>query len=93
MKDGVRVINCARGQLIDDEALQAALDSGKVAGAALDVFQQEPKVHPGLVGREDVVLLPHLGSATEEVRLEMARMACTEIARAFRGDPPLNRVA
>ena len=93
MKRGAFLVNTARGPIVDEAALVRALESGRLRGAGLDVFQQEPKVHPGLVGREDVVLLPHLGSATEEVRLEMARMACTEIARAFRGDPPLNRVA
>ena len=93
MKPGAYLVNTARGPVVDEAALVRALESGRLRGAGLDVFQNEPKVHPGLLGRDDVVLLPHLGSATEEVRLAMARMACEEIARAFRGEPPLNRVA
>ena len=92
MKKGSFLVNTARGPIVDEAALVRALESGHLRGAGLDVFQQEPKIHPGLVGRSDVVLLPHLGSATEEVRLSMARMACDEIARFFRGDPPVNRV-
>ena len=61
MKDGVRIVNCARGELIDLEALEAALDSGKVAGAALDVFPSEPMTEHPLFGRDDVVVTPHLG--------------------------------
>lgn len=92
MKRGSYLVNTARGPIVDEAALVRALESGHLRGAGLDVFQHEPKIHPGLVGRQDVVLLPHLGSATEEVRLAMARMACEEIARAFRGEPAVNRV-
>ena len=61
MKDGVRIVNCARGELIDLEALEAALDSGKVGGAALDVFPAEPMTEHPLFGRDDVVVTPAPG--------------------------------
>src|SRR5690606_27395978 len=68
MKDGVRIVNCARGELIDLEALEAALNSGKVAGAALDVFPGEPLTEHPLFGRDDVVVTPHLGASTSEAQ-------------------------
>src|SRR6185436_2634478 len=69
MKDGVRVINCARGELVDDAALKDALDSGKVAGAALDVFPSEPITdYPLFDGYDDVVVTPHLGASTAEAQ-------------------------
>src|SRR5205085_11702039 len=69
MKDGVRVINCARGELLVDDALKDALDSGKVAGAALDVFPQEPITdYPLFDGYDNVVVTPHLGASTTEAR-------------------------
>jgi D-3-phosphoglycerate dehydrogenase len=69
MKDGVRIINCARGGLVDDAALQAGLDSGKIAGAALDVFKQEPITeHPLFQGYDNVVVTPHLGASTVEAQ-------------------------
>jgi len=92
MKKGGIVVNTARGPLIDEQALVAALHSKHLLGAGLDVYQQEPAIHPGLVGLPNVVLLPHLGSATTETRLAMARLACTEIVRFFAGEPPLNPV-
>jgi D-3-phosphoglycerate dehydrogenase len=64
MRDGVRVINVARGKLMDEEALRAALDSGKVAGAALDVFREEPVTEHPLFGYPNVVVTPHLGAST-----------------------------
>src|SRR5207302_852088 len=64
MKKGVRVINCARGGLVDEEALRAALDRGHVAGAASDVFTEEPATHNALFGHPNVVCTPHLGAAT-----------------------------
>jgi D-3-phosphoglycerate dehydrogenase / 2-oxoglutarate reductase len=69
MRDGVRVINCARGELVDDAALKDALDSGKVAGAALDVFPSEPITdYPLFDGYDDVVVTPHLGASTAEAQ-------------------------
>ncbi len=69
MKDGVRIVNCARGGLVDEKALLAGLESGKIGGAALDVFETEPPVAGDpLIGRADVVLTPHLGASTEEAQ-------------------------
>lgn len=67
MKDGVVVVNTARGAVMDEEALVQALDSGKVYSAGLDVFEEEPKVHPGLVRNPNVMLIPHMGTWTVEV--------------------------
>lgn len=67
MKDGVVIVNTARGAVIDEEALVQALDSGKVFSAGLDVFEEEPKVHPGLVRNPNVILIPHMGTWTVEV--------------------------
>jgi glyoxylate reductase len=92
MKEGAILVNTARGPIVDEEALVAALRSKHLLGAGLDVYQLEPKIHPGLLTLPNVVLLPHLGSATLETRLAMARLACTEIARFFAGEPPLNPV-
>jgi D-3-phosphoglycerate dehydrogenase len=72
MKKGVRVINCARGGLVDEEALRAALDRGHVAGAAFDVFTEEPATHNVLFGHPNVVCTPHLGAATSEAQENVA---------------------
>jgi glyoxylate reductase len=69
MKDGIIVINTARGPLIDEAALVDALKSRKVWTAGLDVFEEEPKIHPGLLEDENVVLLPHVGTATFETQV------------------------
>ena len=72
MKDGVRIINCARGGIVVEADLKAALDSGKVAGAALDVFEVEPATDNALFGLENVVCTPHLGAATTEAQVNVA---------------------
>lgn len=92
MKPGAILINTARGNLVDDAALVEALEEGRLRGAGLDVYENEPAIHPGLRLRPDVVLLPHIGSATFETRLLMARMACEEIVRIFSGRPPVHVV-
>src|SRR3954466_9504345 len=79
MKRGALLVNTARGPIVDEAALVAVLEQGHLGGAALDVFEREPAVHPGLVGRDDVVLLPHLGSATQETREAMARIALEQV--------------
>jgi glyoxylate reductase len=74
------LVNTSRGPVVDEAALVAALEEGRLAGVALDVFEREPNVHPGLLAREDVVLTPHLGSATQEAREAMG-MLCVEALR------------
>ena len=69
MKDDVVIVNTARGPCIDEGALVEALESGKVYSAGLDVYEDEPTVHPGLLGSDKVVLLPHIGTATFETRV------------------------
>jgi glyoxylate reductase len=81
MRPSAVLVNTSRGPIVDEEALVRALEEGKLAGAALDVYEHEPAVHPGLVGREDVVLTPHLGSATTEAREAMG-MLCVDALRA-----------
>jgi glyoxylate reductase len=80
------VINTGRGPLIDEDALVAALQGGHLWGAGLDVYEHEPRVHPGLAQVPNVVLLPHLGSATEGTRAAMARLATDAIVSTLRGD-------
>jgi D-3-phosphoglycerate dehydrogenase / 2-oxoglutarate reductase len=79
-KKGVRIINCARGGLIDEKALKAALDSGHVAGAALDVFETEPAKENVLFGNEKVVATPHLGASTTEAQENVALQVAEQIA-------------
>ncbi|KAJ5574838.1 2-hydroxyacid dehydrogenase [Penicillium hetheringtonii] len=71
MKDGVVIVNTARGALMDEKALVAAIDSGKVGSAGLDVYEEEPKIEPGLVSNPRVMLLPHIGTMTYETQKEM----------------------
>jgi glyoxylate reductase len=92
MKPTAVVINTARGPVVDEAALVEALVGGRIAGAGLDVFEQEPHVHPGLFGRSDVVLAPHLGSATTETRTRMAMMAVENVLAVLAGHAPLNPV-
>lgn len=93
MRPGAVLINTARGSLIDERALVAALDRGHLAGAGLDVFVGEPTVSPALLGREDVVLLPHLGSATLETRVDMGMRAVLNLRAFFSGGAPPDLVS
>jgi glyoxylate reductase len=92
MKKGAILVNTGRGPVVDEAALAAALESGHLFGAGLDVYEREPTVHPGLLRRDDVVLLPHLGSAGMDTRRVMAELALTDVARVLRGDRPLHPV-
>ena len=73
MKRGIVIINTARGAIMDEEALVKALDSGKVWSCGLDVYEDEPKIHPGLVANPHVMLLPHMGTWTVEVSILLER--------------------
>jgi len=90
MKPTAYLINTTRGPVVDEAALVHALETARIAGAALDVYEQEPKVHPGLVARKDVVLAPHIGSATIETRTKMAQVAADNIVAFFSGRTPPN---
>jgi glyoxylate reductase len=92
MKAGSILVNTARGPLLDEACLAEALDRGPLAGVGLDVYEREPKVEASLLDRDDVVLLPHLGSATIEARGRMARTALTDAIRVARGQPPLHPI-
>ena len=92
MKRGAILINTSRGALVDEAALVRALESGHLGGAGLDVYEDEPRVHPGLLGRDDVVLLPHLGSATRQTRAQMAALALADVQRVLRGERPVHPV-
>ena len=93
MKPGAFLINTARGDIVDDDALIAALLSGHLAGAGLDVYQGEPRLDPRYLGMENVVLLPHLGSATRETREAMGYRALENLEAFFDGRPVPDRVA
>ena len=82
------VINTARGDIIDEAALVAALETGGIAGAGLDVYQGEPAINPAIMAAPNTVLLPHLGSATRETRVAMG-MKVVANARAFAAGDPL----
>jgi D-3-phosphoglycerate dehydrogenase len=83
MKDGVRILNCARGGIVAENALYAAIKSGKVAGAALDVFVQEPPKDRKLLELEEVVTTPHLGASTEEAQIQVSVEAAEQMADAL----------
>ncbi|MHB9073970.1 MAG: 2-hydroxyacid dehydrogenase [Desulfobaccales bacterium] len=90
MKPSAYLINTARGPVVDETALVAALRGGQIRGAGLDVYENEPELTPGLAELENVVLLPHVGSATVETRTRMAMMAAENLLAALRGAPPPN---
>lgn len=88
MKDSAYLVNTARGPIVDEAALATALRDGVIAGAGLDVYEQEPTVHPGLLDLDNVVLLPHLGSATVETRTAMAMLAADNALAVLSGNQP-----
>ena len=92
MKPSAVIINTARGNIIDEEALVQALSGGQILGAGLDVFENEPKVHPALIGMSNVTLLPHIGSATAETRFKMAWLAAENLIAFLKGQRPPNLV-
>ena len=92
MKRSAVLVNTSRGGVVDDGALAWALDERLIAGAGLDVFEGEPRVHPGLVGRDNVSLTPHLGSATRETRTAMAQLAVRNVVEVLGGRPPVTPV-
>ena len=92
MKRDAVLINTSRGPVIDEAALVTALQAGRPGAAALDVYEHEPKVNEGLLKLPNVVLLPHIGSATRETRLAMAQTACKNIHAVLSGQQPPNPV-
>jgi len=90
MKPTAFLINTSRGPVVDEAALADALENKKIAGAALDVFENEPKVNPALVPRKDVILTPHIASASVETRTKMAVMAANNLVAFFEGRRPPN---
>jgi glyoxylate reductase len=92
MKRGAYLVNTSRGPVVDEAALAWALGEGLIAGAALDVYEREPHVHPDLLGLENVVLAPHLGSATVETRTAMADLAARNVLAVLSGSAPLTPV-
>jgi len=92
MKDGVRIVNCARGELIDLDALAAGLESGKVGGAALDVFPSEPMTEHAIFARDDVVVTPHLGASTAEAQDRAGTDTAQQVRAALTGGVVTNAV-
>jgi glyoxylate reductase len=93
MKPSAFLVNTTRGPVVDEPALAEALAAGTIAGAGLDVFEREPEVHPALIDLENVVLIPHLGSATVETRTAMGLLAAENVAAVLGGGAPVTPVA
>lgn len=92
MKPTAVLVNTSRGPIIDEAYLAKMLGSGRLAAAGLDVYAEEPKIHPDLLGLDNVVLLPHIGSASRQTRIKMAAMAAANVCAVLAGKEPLNPV-
>lgn len=92
MKSGAYLINLGRGKVVEEKALVKALQSGHLAGAALDVFENEPAVHPALMRMNNVVLTPHIGGGTQESRFQARLLCARNVAAVLQGKPPLTPV-
>jgi lactate dehydrogenase-like 2-hydroxyacid dehydrogenase len=92
MKPTAFLINTSRGKVVEEAALVEALQSKRIAGAGLDVFEFEPQIHPALLAMPNVVVTPHMGTATSETRLAMAMMAAENLLTALAGQRPPNLV-
>jgi len=92
IKPGARIINCARGGLLDEEALYHALKEGKISGAALDVFEEEPPQDIPLLELDSVVLTPHLGASTEEAQVNVAMQVAEQVLKALEGESAVTAV-
>jgi glyoxylate reductase len=90
MKRTAFLINTSRGPVVDEAALADALENKKIAGAALDVYEHEPQVHPRLIARRDLILAPHIASASIDTRTKMAVMAANNVVALFEGRRPPN---
>lgn len=88
MKDGVRIVNCARGGIIDENALLEGLESGKIGGAALDVFENEPPLESPLLENPKFIATPHLGASTLEAQRFASLIACEEVIKVLKNEPP-----
>ncbi|HII81543.1 MAG TPA: phosphoglycerate dehydrogenase, partial [Methanosarcina sp.] len=92
MKKGVRILNCARGGIISEEALARALESGKIGGAAIDVFVEEPPFDSPLLGYDNVIVTPHLGASTQEAQVNVAIDIANEVVSVLSGGPAKNAI-
>jgi lactate dehydrogenase-like 2-hydroxyacid dehydrogenase len=93
MKKTAILVNAARGPIVDEAALVRALGEGWIAGAGLDVFEEEPKIHPGLLPLRNVVLAPHIASASYDTRQAMAALAVRNCLAVLQGQPALTPVS
>ncbi len=92
MKDDAVIVNTSRGEVIDENSLIKFLQHGKFFAVALDVFENEPEVNPDLLQFDNVLITPHIGSATRKTRIKMAEMVCSDVLRILKGEEPLHRV-